>query len=254
MDTTVRPTKRALNDMGVTFPPLNERLHGLKHPLIEKAQSVPEMLDGGSAERVLFVTDRVLYKVKVREYRGVAGRYRDIKENPWWLVACGERRRDSRRQDFYESLKIECQRAAKGKKQAVDSSHLSPTDIDLKRLKAEITTLAIENIKAIVREAICRSAQTSVVWKRTIGEHGIAAFVKSRDGETYLSIISDGFVAPDVIAVILSSVPGIPPEDWMPDALELPDFTPRRDQVVFSAIIPAEVLAQLLEEHDRTHL
>lgn len=70
---SVRPTLRALRDLGLGFPRLDQALDPFDQPLIRKAQDLPEEVLGGGAERVLSLTDRVWFTVKTHDERGAAG-------------------------------------------------------------------------------------------------------------------------------------------------------------------------------------
>lgn len=261
----VRPTKRALDELALGFPTLTTALEELDHPLIIKAQQLPQSFESGSAERIRSITDRALYKIKVQNYRGAAALIpiadQFIKEisaskdtSLWWLLTAGSRKADSSTQDFYEVLKTECQRAATGSSSPVNSNGLLPQDIDYKRFVAELAALADEAIKTIVREAICRSAQNGHAWTNVVNSHKITAAVRINDGETYLAVATEGFLDQNLIAVILAAVPGITPDDWMIEPGEVLGIHPSRTQLVFSTILPTEVLASLLELHDSNHL
>ena len=69
----MRPTLRALNDLGLGFPSLDQALEKLDEPLIRKAQDLPSEVSAGGAERVLSLNDRVWFKVKTQDERGAAG-------------------------------------------------------------------------------------------------------------------------------------------------------------------------------------
>jgi hypothetical protein len=70
----VRPTKRALSDLRVEIPMIDVRLSDLEHPLIVRAQAMPDMVAANSVERILSLTDRVWLKVKTCAWRGATGR------------------------------------------------------------------------------------------------------------------------------------------------------------------------------------
>lgn len=261
----VRPTQRVLNALGFDFPKLAQPLNELDHPIIVKAQELPRALSAGSAERIKFATDRHLFKVKLTNWRGAAG----IVNAPewagkvtevvpelglWWLMAAGVRKSDTQSQDFYDVLESEAKRAAKGKNQSIDTSFLLPALVDYKRLDAENAVRVVENLKKVVQEVICRSAQTGEQWTHDLADHKISAEVKIADGETYLAITAVGFVDPNILAIILASVPGVAAQDWGAEPGEVLGITPQRNQMVFSTILPAEVLAQLLEQHNKNHL
>jgi hypothetical protein len=120
----VRPTKRCLEDLGLKFPPVNQPLHTIDHPLINKAQHLPAEASAGGAERIKALTDRVWFKVKVANLRGAATHLTPsdtteaeilaAADSWWWLGAAGGRKEDSST-DFYKSIEAEAARPRFGK-------------------------------------------------------------------------------------------------------------------------------------------
>lgn len=226
----------------------------MDHSLIEKAQRLPEDHASGGAERVRSLTDHLWFKVKIGEYRGAAG---EVNARPndapplWWLVAGGRRRADTKSQDFYKQLEAECVRAAKREKnntEGVSSTHLLPQDIDYRRYEIEQITLGVQALQKAVREAICMSAHSGKPAVATTNGQRLIAWVKSGDGDTYLAIAAEGYPDPKEIAILLDSVPGMSPDDWAPEPGEVLEITPDYGQLVFSAMLPPESLATILEE------
>ncbi|MGX1693753.1 hypothetical protein ACWIBQ_00015 [Microbacterium keratanolyticum] len=254
---SVRPTKRCLDDLGLRFPPLELPLHETEHDLIAKAQRLPDETASGGAERVVAIEDRVWFKVKVGEYRGAGGRVTDVPEDIppyWWLVASGFRRADSKDQDFYSALEAECRRAAKGTAAVVNSDHLVPQDIDFRRWRTEQATLGVITLQRVVRELICRSAHSSGPVEATAQGQGLIAWVKSQDGETYLAIATEGFLDPREVAVVLSAVPGMTADDWQIEPGEVLGIEPGVGQLVYSAMLPPETLAAMLDDSSGGYL
>lgn len=247
----VRPTKRSLDDLGLPFPPLDVPLHETKHDLIAKAQRLPGEHASGGAERVLSISDRLWFKVKIGEYRGASGQITDHPDDLptlWWLVAAGLRRADSKDQDFYDSLEAECQRGAKGSSAVVNSDHLLPKDIDFRRFSAEQVALGVVSLQQAVREAICRSVHVDAPVSATTNGQRLIAWVKSEDADTYLAISTEGFLDPKEIAVVLNAVPGMTADDWQVEPGEVLGITPGAGQLVYSAVIPPASLAAVLED------
>lgn len=255
--TEVRPTKRCLDDLGLPFPPLDTSLSAMPQELIAKAQRLPDEHSSGGAERIRALTDLVWFKVKVGEHRG-AGGHVDLSDEDasmvWWLVAAGTRKGDTPTQDFYDRLKVECERAAAAIAKAtkkpvkVSSAHLVPTDIDIRRLEVELTTLGTLGIRQAVRDAICRSAHSSQPVSVNTSKQRITAWVKSSDGESYLQIAAEGFVHPKELAVILDSVPGMSASDWQHEPNDIFGTSPSPGQLMFSGMVPPESLAAILAE------
>lgn len=259
MSIGVRPTKRALTDLDLTFPPLTERLEGMGHPLIIDAQTAPEKLKAGGAKRVIELRDRSWFKVKTMDYRGATGQISDIPDDclqfgpfpvpdQWWLVAAGHRRGDTPNQDFYGRLVAEAERAGKGTG-SVNTDGLLPKVVDFQRWRGEAAAVAVVTLQEVVRGAIARSAQTGHACTATLTQpssrnHEIEARVASRDGDTYLTISSEGFVDPKLIAVILDAVPQMSADDW------IAEDNCSYGQIMFSAMIPQSALSEVLEGVD----
>ncbi|MGQ7312858.1 hypothetical protein ACUOFU_14210 [Microbacterium arabinogalactanolyticum] len=250
---SVRPTKRSLDDLGVRFPPLDTPLHEIGHELISKAQRLPDEHAAGGAERILAISDRVWFKVKVGEHRGAGGRIEagdcDV-PHQWWLVAGGLRRADSKEQDFYGGLETECRRAASGTSAAVNSDHLLPQEIDSLRFTAEQAALGVIALQKAVREGIADSAHSGAPVEATAGRQRLIIWVKSGDADTYLAISAEGFLDPKEIAIILDAVPGMTADDWAIEPGEVLGITPDVGQLVYSAMIPPGVLAAVLASVD----
>lgn len=248
---TVRPTRRCLTDLQLGFPPLELPLHKIEHELIVKAQRLPDEFVSGGAERVVAIDDRVWFKVKVGDHRGAGGHVADVPDDIpalWWLVAAGLRRADTKTRDFYSALEAECRLASKGTSATVDSSHLLPQVIDHQRWRTEQTTLGVVALQRVVRELICHSARSGKPIEATTQEQGLIAWVTSQDGDTYLAIVTEGFLDPQVIAVILNAVPGTAADDWQIEPGEVLGITPGLGRLVYSAILPPEALAEMLND------
>lgn len=264
MPDCVRPTKRALSDLGLGFPVLSQPLHAISHRVIEHAQRVPAELEAGGAERVRSLGDRVWFKVKTSTDRGAVGNVPtpdaflvDAHDGPprkgWWLVAAGKRQADSANKDFYARIAAECSRAGVGSG-GVSTDRLLPSDRDYQRWRAERATLAVEAIKRIVREIIARSAQAGGMQVANARHHRIGALLRqvgsAEDAETYLAVLAEGFLDPRMLAIILSAVPGIPADNWVTEPGDVLGIKPEDGQFVFSTILPPAVLSAILEEVD----
>jgi hypothetical protein len=254
----VRPTLRALKDLGLGFPQLDRALEDVGEPLIKKAQGLPSEVSAGGAERVLSLTDRVWFKVKTQDERGAAGDVpspegHEVAPGGWWLVAAGRRQQDTPSKDFYAQLEAECARAGKGTG-GVSSEALLPSEIDYKRWSAERAALAISAMKRLVRKAVAKSAHDGHLWTVTIKQHVIGALVRNQDGETYLAITAEGYYDHRVVAILLDAIPGVAKEDWGAEPGAVFGIAPAEGQVIFSAMLPPETLCTLLDEDDGDYL
>lgn len=249
----VRPTKRCLDDLELGFPSITTPLTSVDHPLVSKAQTVPRQVTSGGTERVLALSDRFWCKVKVGNYRGIAGELQHdpasgLPEHQWWLVAAGHRQADSPKHDFYDQITQECQRAARGMPNNVSSDALLPATIDAKRYIAEQAALLVDSIRQIVRDCLRRSTHTGEASVAETDGHRIVGLVKSTDGESYVAVAAEGFIRPDLIAIILDAVPGLSADDWIPEPGEVLGIQPISGQIIYSAMLPASAQAELLEE------
>jgi hypothetical protein len=258
MHQPVRPTHRALEDLGIAFPRLTVRLGEVDHPLVRKAQDTPAEVAAGGAERIRSLTDRTWFKVKVEEHRGASGEVEsqggnEVPPRGWWLVAAGQRQSDTPSRDFYARLEAECQRAGTGTGK-VNSINLLPADIDYRRWKAELATLAVTALQDLVRQAVVRSAHDGKLWQVTVQNHVVGALVHSSNAVTYVAITAEGYYDHRLVAVLLASVPGVPADDWLAEPGAVLGIQPATGQVIFSTILPPAILAVLLEEDDGTYL
>src|SRR5262249_49572711 len=104
----------------------------------------------------------------------------------WWVGAAGERRDDSA-SDFYKAIAAEAVREGKGRT-GVSSRHLLPTEIDYKRLSAELALRTVLGIRRMVRELIARSLRDERLWSAALTGHEITAGVRAVEGDAYLAI------------------------------------------------------------------
>jgi hypothetical protein len=255
---SVRPTLRALRDLGLVFPPLDQALEQLDQPLVRKAQDLPEEVGAGGAERVLSLNDRVWFKVKTNDERGAAGdldspEAYEVPLRGWWLVAAGRRQQDTPNKDFYARLTAECLREGKGTG-GVSTDGLLPDDIDYRRWSAESTALAVTAMRRLVRQAVVRSAHDGKLWTVTVMHHVIGALVRNTDGESYLAITAEGYYDHKLVAVLLDAIPGVPKDDWGVEPGPVLGIAPSEGQIVFSTMLPPGTLCSLLDEDDGDYL
>ncbi|AYG03866.1 hypothetical protein D7I44_10185 [Gryllotalpicola protaetiae] len=198
--------------------------------------------------------DRTWFKVKTGDERGVVGELPSVTDEAvpsdgWWLAAAGHRKADTPSQDFYGRITEEAARQGKGTGK-VSTEHLLPTDFDYRRWKAELATLSIESIHQVVREVIARSALDGKLWTAGVPGYTIGAQVRRIEGDSYLAICAEGYYDPNMVAVILHSVPDVNAEDWLPEPGEVLGIKPDLGQIVFSTIIPPRALARLIDDFE----
>ncbi|MFC4040892.1 hypothetical protein ACFO1B_20870 [Dactylosporangium siamense] len=253
----VRPTKRCLDDLSISFPPLEQPLHVIDHPVAVRAQHVPLEVAAQGAQRVVSITDRVWFKVKTSQHRAAVHRLDPVHEHNavisagsawWWIGAAGTRKADSGNDDFYAQLEAECGRAGKGTGR-VSSLHLLPRDVDVKRLKAELATQVVVGIRDIVCRMVANSIRAGSTWSARLQRHEISVLVRARDGEAYIAVVAESFIDPNFLAVVLRAVPGVDSADWLEEPGGAMGIQPGFGQIVRSAIIPTEYQAKIVEQY-----
>jgi hypothetical protein len=252
----VRPTKRCLDDLGVSFPPLEQQLDVMDHPVVIRAQRVPLEVAARGAERVVAINDLVWLKVKTGPHRAVV--HKLAAGSPpavmsagaawWWIGAAGVRKSDSGSDDFYARLEAECRRAGKGTGQ-VSSRHLLPADVDLKRLRAELATQVVIGVRDVVCRLVANSIRSGGAWSARLQGHEISVLVRARDGEAYIAVAAERYIDVDFLAVILRSVPGVHSADWLEEPGGAMGVQPGFGQVVRSAIIPPEYQSKIVDQY-----
>jgi hypothetical protein len=253
MENGVRPTRRCLGDLGLSFPDLTTPLSHIAHPLIQRAQRIPEEVGAAGAERVKSLHDLVWLKCKTSDHRGIVTRLTPEEMASrclpptfdWWLGAAGKRRADSAT-DFYK--KIEDEALREGRHMGGPSTlHLLPQEIDSERLTAELAALAHHAIRKIVLELLARSLHDGHPYSAELAGHRVTALVRAASAsEAYLAICAEGFLDPRVIALILDAVPGINNDDWQPEPGGVANIRPTPGQIIWSTIIPPKVQTEIL--------
>ena len=200
----VRPTIRCVkDDLEVDLPSLGTRLEDMSHPLIERAQSIPDVVAGGGAERIAALDDLVWLKVKTSNLRGAVtsdGRKGltpsssaiPAELGSWWLGAAGVRQADSAQSDFYARLEAECLRArgaaSEQSQHRTSSVHLLPKEIDWRRLLAEMATQARLRIAETVRDMARKSLESGSVINFELENYAVRVLVRADDGhEVYIA-------------------------------------------------------------------
>jgi len=234
--------------MGVKPPTLEVLLHEVEHRHIRAMQEIPAQALAQGLERIKKIRDRYWLKYKSANVRAALTKLKEdevwpcIADDPrvgrWWVGAFGHRQADTPQQDFYDRLPIE-------------SGSILPNEWDEKRLRAELMTMFVRDIKRTALGAIARSMQTGKPVAAIAANHYIQALVRApqRD-EAYLVLGSGGFYNEQIIAIILDSVPGIPKEDWQPEPTENLGITPTTGEVVWSTMLPPDVQAMIVQLAD----
>lgn len=253
----VRPTKRCLDDLGLRFPTYTDSLSDASHPLVQRAQKIPQQEAAGGVERIRSLTDRIWFKCKTSVYRGAVTKLTLAETSSasvppsaaWWIGAAGTRQQGSE-DDFYANLEAEAVRQGKGTG-APSTRHLLPQDIDRRRLEAEIAARAVKALQETVLNLIAASLNDGKPYEIELQGHVISALVRASDAsEAYLAIGTEGFIHPEMIALILAAVPGINRDDWLGEPGGVAGITPRPGQIIWSTIIPPEVQEQILQHCD----
>jgi hypothetical protein len=260
-DDQVRPTKRCLDDLGLPFPDVAKPLSELDHPLIKHAQGIPATVEAGGAEPVRSLSDRIWFKCKTSDLRGIVTRLTDAEcqtrglppEIPWWLGAGGVRRADSA-SDFYKLIEAEAIREGRGTG-GPTTDHLLPHQVDRERLEAETAVLLVQGLRNLVLAIIVKSLHDGRPYTAEIKGHRITVVVRASDAsEAYLVVSTEGFFDPRVIAIILGAVPGIDQEDWLPEPGGAVGIDPTPGQIIWSTIIAPAVQADILARAEGTTL
>jgi hypothetical protein len=256
---SVRPTKRSMQDMEVAVPDLSVRLSDIEEPLVMKAQMVPASLENGAATKIRALTDRPWYKVKTSDWRGAVGNMKASMPEEvvealaplnqwWWLTAAGKRQDDSAQRDFY--AQIEAAAFAAGRN-TCDTDFLIPTDWDVRRLQAEAAYHALHTVQSLVRRAAAASLREHAVAGFTIGETDVRVRVSMlADGEVYMAVGATSVANPELFAIMFSSVRGVQDHEWIPEPGGAISIEPAPGEILWSTMLTPEVQQQLLFDAD----
>ena len=245
-----RPTLRCLlDDLKLALPTLDVPLDEIDHPIIHKATQLFTTSDVAH-ERIRAIDDHILFKVKVRRWRGAVW---PEAERPW-LVAAGTREAGSP-DDFYAVLASDgrATRARYNQKSRPTlvsdtyTDHLLPTADDRLRYLLETGARLVRRLEAtipmLVRESLVDGRENkSRLETFTIGVH-----VRADHGhETYVAICISGQVPTNLTTVILDIVPGCDRAGWYPEGA-LPDRALHSNEQVWSNIMDTAAAAKLLD-------
>lgn len=262
---SVRPTRRALDDLGVKPPDARVPLHEIEHSDIKEMQSYPDLGLAQGLKRVVRLKDRVWFKYKSSNVRAAVTKLpeHDVPEvfvddtlhGRWWIGAAGIRRDDSPQHDFYARLVNEAETAAKKRRsKGIENSdptytgHLLPGEWDQKRWVLESATRWANGMKRVVVGVVALSLKRGRPVTATAGQHQITAFVHVIDGICYLVVGSAGVADTRALAAILSAVPGVGRDDWAVEPTDVPGIQPASGELVWSAILTEEVCALIYDQ------
>jgi hypothetical protein len=250
---TARPTLRVLRyDLRLPVPPIDELLEEIDHPLLAKARD-QFAVDDARHERIRAIDDEVVWKVKIQRWRGAVW----TDEHIPWLIAAGIRE-DGSADDFYQSL-ADQSRAARTRYNAEHATplrtrayvgHLLPGEDDRKRYRLEDATRQVRRLIALIQDLTRGSLRDGHEHAVDLPAFRLGIIVRADDGhETYVAIRITGSVSDDLVAVILSHVPGCKTDLW-DTVVRLPErplLGP--EQAWFNLMDPIEA-ARLLDHED----
>ncbi|WP_173157237.1 hypothetical protein [Phytohabitans suffuscus] len=245
-----RPTLRCLlDDLRLALPSVDEPLDEIDHPVLRKAVE-QFATTGATHERIRAIDDHVLFKVKVRRWRGAV--WPDA--NRPWLVAAGTREAGSP-DDFYAALAAGG-RAARARynrdnRAALTSDtftdHLLPTTDDRLRYRLEMGARLIRRLESAIPELVRKSLIDGREHTAALDTFAIGVQVRADHGhETYVAICITGSVTANLSAVVLDIVPGCDPTGWYPERA-LPDRALRGNEQAWSNIMDTAAAAKLLD-------
>jgi hypothetical protein len=248
-----RPTLRVLRyDLHLPVPPIDKLLEEIDHPLLAKARDQFAVGDA-THERIRAIDDEVVWKVKIQRWRGAVW----TDEHIPWLIAAGIRE-DGSADDFYQSLADQA-RAARTRYNAEHApplrtkayvGHLLPDEDDRKRYRLEDATRRIRQLITLIRDLTRGSLRDGHEHAVDFPAFRLGIVVRADDGhETYVAIRITGSVTEDLIAIILSHVPGCKTDLW-DTVVRLPERSLLGpEQAWFNLMDPIEA-ARLLDHED----
>jgi hypothetical protein len=249
----VRPTKNCLDAIGVLAPNLGVRLSDIEHPLVMRAQQVPQQVASKSAERIRSLTDRVWLKVKTSTWRGAVGDLEneisaEIQQfaQHWWLCAGGVRREDSPQSDFYSQLDDHAH--AEGAN-SCSTDFMLPGVWDNRRLVAEAAVNAQKALSGLVVAAAAQSLMHSDIRGFTIGDRDVRVRIKvHEDGQAYIALSATGSIDHSFFVTLMSAIPGLATDDWMAEPDGSLEIEPEPGEIIWSTMLPAGVQSMLAEQ------
>ncbi len=244
-----RPTLRCLrDDLCLPVPTLDRPLDEVDHPLLGKANE--QFAGAGARERVRAVDDQVLFKVKVRRWRGAVW----VDAPLPWLVAAGWREAGSA-DDFYARLARDC-RTARARYNATHqraltsdtyAAHLLPGEDDRRRYRLEAATRLVRRLETVVPDLVRASLCDGREHVAALDSFVVGIQVRAEHGdETYVAVRITGPVPDTLATVVLDIVPGCDRTGWYPEAT-LPDRSLLPNEQAWSNLMDTAVAGKLLE-------
>lgn len=258
MTPAVRPTKSALDGAKIALPDIGEPLHEIDHPIVAKAQTIPEQHAGGRTERVVSLTDRVWFKARAGDWRAaitdlethglpskLLTKRLSVHDAWWWLGAAGHRQDDSPQKDFYSQLKSQ---SFTGKKCSTD--FMLPTEWDCRRLEAEVALSETLALQMTIRNAARQSLTNGDIRGFSVGSADVRVRVSVLpDGQAYVAVGAVDILDPNFYALIFNSFPGLDASEWLPEPNGAAGLVPAPGEMLYSALLPPDTQARLLESN-----
>lgn len=258
----VRPTKRCLDELGVSPPTADIPLHLVEADPVAEAQSHPERFEAGGVERIHALKDRVWFKLKTSRWRGAVvrltshdlvaevdghGELAISAPDRWWLGAVGMREDGSRR-DFYEVIASasQCEKTPE-KREGVSTDDLLPQVWDRKRLLLERSFQQRKIYEEVMLVAAAKSLRCGKAVMADFSAYSMGVLIRADNGDQFVAFIAKNVLDVRVLAAMLDAFPGIDNDDWGPEPGGAFGLDPGPGEVVFSAVLPAEVAASILE-------
>lgn len=239
----VRPTFDCLGVLGVKLPTLDVSLDSVDHPLVAKAQKVPDLMDSNDAEPILSLHDRRWLKVKTGEFRGgvtvlgAPAEWAEVcEEDSFWLGLAGKRRSDTPSKDFYATLPAK-------------TDDFLPKEKDWKRWKAEQAVAAHSIMQKMVRKCAWLSLNTSRAFCFPVADGLVWVQIQMMEsGIVYVAIGAHGLTDPVTYVILMSSLPGVSADDWLPEPDGIAGISVDSGEMVFSAILEPSDQGLLMDE------
>jgi hypothetical protein len=246
-----RPTLRCLReDLALAVPRADAPLEDLSHPLL--ARATERFADDQTPhERIAAIDDEVLFKVKAQRWRGAVW----VDAGIPWLVAAGQREEGSP-DDFYASLAARGT-AARARYNAGHSPPLTSTtytagllpgrDDDL-RWRAETAARTERRLRAVVHDLVRQSLLDGHEHAAMLDGAALGIQVLADQGhETYVAIRIIGSVPRQLVATILSLIPGCELDAWMSD-YAMPERAVAPEEQIWSNIMDPVAAAKFLDQ------